>query len=155
MTRSGRIGLAYMVTVGGLLLLALLMIVGPAQPATAVTVQPQHEAVVASFPSTTTVLAEAVDLQGGRLVAIVMPSTWISANLTFQASWDGDSYANLYDDSGNEVAVTVSPTTGSRYVVFDALDNMEGVRFVKVRSGTAAAAITQTTETSVTLVVRP
>jgi hypothetical protein len=152
MRAMGRMGLA--ATVCGLLLLALLALLGPVQDVEAVTVQPQHEAVYATFAQTST-LSAVSDLMGARLVAVVMPSTWVSANLTFQASWDGASYADLYDDSGNEVTVTVSPTTGSRYVVFDALENYEGVRFLKVRSGTGSAVITQTAATTITLVVRP
>ena len=154
MSKRGRAWLA--VAVGGLLLTLLLALYGPAPgPAyagmPAVSVQPQHEAVYAVFAQTSTV-ATAVDLQGGRLVAIQMPSTWVSANLTYQASWDGTTYADLYDDGGNEVSTVV---TQSRYVVFDSLDNMEGARFVTVRSGSSGTVVTQTAATTVTLIVRP
>ena len=154
MSKRGRAWLA--VAVGGLLLTLLLALYGPAPgPAyagmPAVSVQPQHEAVYAVFAQTSTV-ATAVDLQGGRLVAIQMPSTWVSANLTYQASWDGTTYADLYDDGGNEVSTVV---TQSRYVVFDSLDSMEGARFVTVRSGSSGTVVTQTAATTVTLIVRP
>ena len=154
MSKQGRAWLA--VAVGGLLLTLLLALYGPAPgPAyagmPAVSVQPQHEAVYAVFAQTSTV-ATAVDLQGGRLVAIQMPSTWEAANLTFQGSWDGGAYNNVYDDGGNEVSVTAA---ASRYIVFDALGNIEGLRFVKVRSGSAGTVVTQTAATTVTLIVRP
>jgi len=88
--------------------------------------------------------------RGKRLFAIVMPSSWTAANLTFQASIDGTTYNNLYDYNGSEVTVTAA---ASRYIVLDPL-TFAGVAGVKIRSGTSGTPVNQGADRTLTLVVR-
>jgi len=115
-----------------------------------ITYQPALQTVTATILGTAS-LSAAVDLMGGRLVGIQMPSAWTAAGLTFQASADGETYADLYDDGGNEVGGSAA---ASRYIVFDAGANFEGVRWLKVRSGTAASAVNQDATRTLTLAVK-
>lgn len=85
----------------------------------------------------------------GRLVGIYLPA-WDSAAVTFQACDTSDgTFQNVYDDAGNEESIAAS--TGDRYVHLNP-DDWLGVNFVKCRSGTAAAAVNQTTAETLTLV---
>jgi hypothetical protein len=65
-----------------------------------------------------------------------------SAALTFQISEDGTTYRNYYDEFGSEVSVPAS--TGARIVRFNPGD-LRNIRYIKIRSGTAASAVNQTT----------
>jgi len=84
-------------------------------------------------------LSDAVDL--GRLspVGILIPATWTAAVLTFQGSPDGVTYGKMCDTAGE---VQIASVAGGEYVVLNPLA-FGGVRFLKVRSGTAAAAVAQ------------
>jgi hypothetical protein len=95
-------------------------------------------------------LSDAVDLGGRKLVAIVMPSSWTAASLTFQASPDGVTYDDLYD-SATERSVTAA---ASRYLAFNIADWVS-VRFLKIRSGTAGTPVNQAAARTLTLVVQP
>ena len=87
-------------------------------------------------------LSGALDLWGCELVAIQMSGVWTAAGLTFQASHDGTTYGNVYDESANEVALTVDAL---QYITFDRdiKANLSGIRWIKVRSGTAAIPVNQ------------
>jgi len=74
------------------------------------------------------------------VIGLVVP-TFDSAALTFQVSTVGTTYYNLYDEAGNEVVI---PASTFNRVVAAPLE-LRGWRFVKVRSGTSAAAVNQTT----------
>lgn len=95
-------------------------------------------------------LSGAVDLGGRKLVAIVMPSGWDAAGMTFQASPDGVTYYNVYDGS-TEREVDVAASYYSALSIADWV----GIRWLKVRSGTAASAVNQTAERTLTLVIQP
>ena len=95
-------------------------------------------------------LSSAVDLGGRKLVAIVMPSAWTAASLTFQASVDGVTYYDVYDGSTERtVAVAAS------YYSMLAIGDYVGVRYLKVRSGTAASGVNQGADRTLTLVLQP
>jgi len=101
-------------------------------------------------------LSAEIDLGAGRvLCAIDMPADWTAANLTFQASYNtGGTFDNLYDQYGTEKNITAAE---DRYISLDDPAFWMGVRYLKVRSGTAASPVAQTREggTVVTLVVKP
>lgn len=97
-------------------------------------------------------LSTAVDLQGCRLVAIVMSAGWDTAGMTFQASVDGSTWINVHDDAGNEQALVVA---GSRYWVILAPSEWESIRHLKIRSGTSGTPVAQTAERVIELVVVP
>lgn len=84
-------------------------------------------------------LSGAIAILGAAPMAIVMPSAWTAADLTFQVSHDGTNYYNLYY-GGSEERI-LSPTAGTAV----ALD--PGVfacwQYMKVRSGTSGTAVNQ------------
>lgn len=79
---------------------------------------------------------------GSRVVAIVMPSGWTAAALTFSAGLASDSLNDIYDQGGTELNFTVG---ASRYVVLDQdqAANLTNIRFLRLRSGTAGTPVTQ------------
>lgn len=93
-------------------------------------------------------LSDAVNMQGGRLCAIVMPADWTAADLTFMGSADGATFYNLYDADDAEITVQASD---DRYILLDG-GRWLGVRNLKVRSGTSAAAVNQGAQRLITLV---
>lgn len=88
-----------------------------------------------------TSLSNAAQLGGARPVAILMPGTWTSADLTFQGSFDGTTYGNLYDASATEVTVTNAAAT-ARYITLDP-SKFASCVYLKVRSGTSGSAVNQ------------
>ena len=94
-------------------------------------------------------LGAAVDLDRQRLHRIMLPGDWTAAALSFQASADGQTYADLYDGSG-EVVIAAGIAAAGRAIVVDPAI-FYGIRFLKVRSGTAAAAVAQGGARSLTL----
>jgi hypothetical protein len=91
------------------------------------------------------------DLAGGALVAIIPDSAWDTNAVTFQASLDGTNWFNLYN-GGTEYSL--AGVVASAFCAVDP-DLFLGARYVKVRSGTGAAAVNQTGAVVVTLVARP
>lgn len=88
---------------------------------------------------------------GVHLCAIQMPAAWDTANLSFQASADGITYSELYDMYGAPYAVV---SAASRLIVLNVQD-FSGLKFLKIRSGTAASAVNQTADRTLTLILRP
>lgn len=111
------------------------------------------------FATTTATIADSASLSGavdlsafaGTLVAIQTGSGWTAAVMTFQASADGVTYANLYNSAGAEV--TTGSIAASTYTALDPAD-FAGVRYLKVRSGTSSAASNQSGGDTLTLVLR-
>lgn len=99
-------------------------------------------------------LSAEIDLGAGRvLCGIDMPADWTAANLTFQASYNsGGTFDNLYDQYGTEKTVTAAE---DRYIPLDDPAFWMGVRYLKVRSGTAASAVAQGAERVIQLIVKP
>ncbi len=106
-------------------------------------------AVAAAVIGTGTSLSDAADLLRGRLASIQMPASWDAADLTFQTSADGATYANFYDATGQEYTI---PAAASRSILIPR-DDFIGVRYLKVRSGTAGAPIIQAADRSLALVL--
>ena len=92
-------------------------------------------------------LSGAVDLEGLALARLEMPATWTAADITFQVSHDGATYTPYYDETGDPITLVVA---ASRTVRLPPLD-WDGVRYVKVQSGTPAAAVNQGGARTVTL----
>lgn len=90
------------------------------------------------------------DIKGMRLFAIVMPSSWTTANLTFQASHDGSTYNNVYDQNGTELVVTAA---ASRFIYLDPTI-FPAIQWLKVRSGTSSSPVNQGGNRVLTLVLR-
>lgn len=86
-------------------------------------------------------LSNAVNLTlvGGPLVGVQMPAAWTAANLTFQVSHDGTTYQDFYTSAGAEIVLTAA---AARFIAIDPA-NYFGVRFVRLRSGTAGVPVNQ------------
>ncbi len=82
-----------------------------------------------------------INLRDKILVGLQMPAAWTAAELTFQVSADSDgaTFANLYDQDGNEV---VYQAAVDRYIQFTPSDWV-GINFLRIRSGRLAAPINQ------------
>lgn len=93
-------------------------------------------------------LSSVIDLSEGRLARIHIPAAWTAANLTFQASSDGASFADLYDAYGAEYSVVVG---GAARSIMVPLSDFIGIRYIKVRSGTSAAPVNQAADRTLTL----
>jgi len=97
-------------------------------------------------------LSAALDLGTNRLAQIVIPSSWTTADLTFQTSADGAVYNDFYDAQGSEYTVTVGGASRSIGV---SLADFIGVRYLKVRSGTTGTPVNQGGQRVLTLVLVP
>ena len=78
-------------------------------------------------------------LQGRILTGVYMPAAWTAAGLTFQASYDGVTWFNVYDTTGE---LTITTAAASLYLALDGTKFL-GVNFLKVRSGTAGVPVAQ------------
>lgn len=92
-------------------------------------------------------VSDAVDTGGYALLALETPAAWTAAALTFQHSRDGStSWTDLYDDQGTEVSIPSAAlsTTASRTIVDNTiLNRLAPLRYLRVRSGTAAIPVAQ------------
>ena len=88
----------------------------------------------------------------GKMQAIEIPNgTWATANITFQASTDqGTTYLDVYDADGNEVTATVGGT--NRIIAVDPTI-FAGFSHIKLRSGTTATPVDQTSSPTVNVLV--
>ncbi len=96
-------------------------------------------------------LTPAIDLGLYRLARIVMPSAWTAAVITFQTSPDGTNWNDLYDASGAEYTIQAA---ASRSILVP-LSDFLGTRYLRIRSGTSAAAVAQSAGAAFTLVGVP
>ena len=96
-------------------------------------------------------LSDAVEIDEGMLVGMVLPAAWTAANITLQGAADNavSTFNNLYDVEGTEVTIVAS---ASRYVALVPAD-FAGLKAVKVRSGTNAVPVNQGGDRSITLVI--
>lgn len=95
-------------------------------------------------------LSDAVDLEAGTLAAIIMPAAWDAADLTFQASGNGEDFFDLYDEQAQEIAVDADADYYIRLIP----PEWAGIRYIKVRSGTSGSPVTQADEREIILVTR-
>lgn len=91
-----------------------------------------------------------VDLGANDLIAFEMPESWAGTALTFQSKANNvddeqatpEDWDDVYDDTGTEVSVTVA--AGRIVVVGTATKAAIGaLRYLRIRSGTAAAPVNQ------------
>jgi hypothetical protein len=94
--------------------------------------------------------SDVVELGFEAPTAIYMPAAWTAADLSFLGSFDGITYGNL-EYEGTEVKLT--PAAGDVQV----LDHFKfkAVRYLKLRSGVAAAEIEQAATRIFTLISSP
>lgn len=125
-----------------------------------------HDAVITTGQS----LSSIIDLGGEYTAcAVEVPSTWTAADITFQAAThtgrttpaaNGVSpqdaleavltFRDLYDAAGTEYKLTVG-AAGNK-ILFIADGVLEGIQFLKIRSGTTAAPVVQAATTTLRVV---
>lgn len=94
-------------------------------------------------------LSESIDITGIKKPRrVIMPSAWTAANLTFQGSYDDSTFNDVYDYNGTELNVTAA---ASRTIELP-FTTLDGIRYLKVRSGTAGVAVNQGAERTLYLV---
>jgi hypothetical protein len=111
----------------------------------------QTTLLTAVIPAGATGISAALDLNDSRLGVIYVPAGWLAANITFQVSHDGATFANLYDSTGAEYTVTAA---ASRAIAVPLADFL-GARYVKLRSGTSGGPVNQTGAPSLVLALVP
>lgn len=99
-------------------------------------------------------LSGAVELAEGQLVGLLMPAAWTDAALSFDVSYDGVTYAPLYNQNGEvRVSSTSVSTAERRFLALDPVDFL-GAKYVKIRSGLNGAAVAQGGARTLTLLMR-
>ena len=81
-------------------------------------------------------VSDIVDVQGHGLVGIIIPAAFTGTTLTFQGSFDNNTFVAMYDSAGTELSVTVST---SRMISFCPSDFVSP-RYLKIVSGSAEGA---------------
>jgi predicted RecA/RadA family phage recombinase len=87
-------------------------------------------------------MVDGVALGSFHHLAIHMPASWTTGNLTLLASSSLEgTYNDVYDDAGSEVTIVAA---ASRCIVVDLLALAMGpLRFIKLRSGTSGTPVQQ------------
>lgn len=98
-------------------------------------------------------LSAAAATGGAALVGILFPAAWTAAAVSFQVSFDGTTFYDLFNQTG-EVAIPAAQVAVSRVVMVNPLDFL-GAPYLKLRSGLTAAAVNQGAARTLTLVTRP
>ena len=95
-------------------------------------------------------LSAAVDLGGRVLCGIAFPAAWTAAGITFQGSTTlAGTYVDLYTETAE---ISATSAAASRYVGLDS-SYFFGINFLKVRSGTSAAAVAQGADRTLQLLI--
>ena len=103
------------------------------------------DAVIASGQS----LSSVIDLEQLNITGFLIPASWTTAKLTFQASPDGTTFGDVQDSSGNEIQLTVA---AGKFVGVN-LSELSGLRFIKVRSGTSGTPVNQGADRTISIVL--
>jgi hypothetical protein len=96
-------------------------------------------------------LSAAVPINQMVVVGLIMPDAWTAADLTFAVSSDGGAtFRDLYGSA--DAAVQYQASAGHQ-IGFDPTP-WRGIDQVKVRSGTADAAVNQAADRTITLLLK-
>lgn len=93
-------------------------------------------------------VSDDVNMGGRVLVGIEMPAAWTAASITFQASFDGTNFFDVYDNLGVEVGATA---VASRFIAMNPTA-LYGIKYIRVRSGTTASPVNQAAERVINLI---
>ena len=97
-----------------------------------------------------TSVSTTLDLKSRPIVGVALPSSWTTADITFQVSFDGTTWHDVYSIWGDELIV---PAAASRYITFSTYESL-GARYIRVRSGTAASAVNQAADRTLRILTR-
>lgn len=98
-------------------------------------------------------LSSAIGLGAKSFVGIAMPATWTAASITFQVSYDGSTFLNLFDANGTEIMIASASAAASQAAMVDR-NLLRGAALIKVRSGTAAVPVNQGADRVLGVLVR-
>ena len=100
-------------------------------------------------------LSGTVDLDGGdrQMVGMQMPAAWTAADVTFAVSHDGTTFVPLHW-SGAEYTIAAAGGADASLGVSLEPSAFAGWPFVRVRSGTSAAAVNQLAERTLIVLTR-
>lgn len=84
-------------------------------------------------------LSGAIDMTDKTIWSILMPAAWTAADITFQASYDGTNYYNLYE-GGTEYQLA---TDANRVLTITKPQLFILVTHIKIRSGTTGTPVNQ------------
>jgi hypothetical protein len=102
----------------------------------------KHAPVIANGAAVST----AINLAGGTLVAIQLPAAWTAADITFEGSFDGTTWAPVFDDASAEVkiaAATVAAQVGRILVSAGVLSKLAALPMFRIVSGVAGTQVNQ------------
>lgn len=107
------------------------------------------------FITAGTSLSAEADIANKQLVGIVLPAAWIAAagGLTIQASVDGGVTWNEITTAAGAVFTAAYTAAGPANIAIDPT-TLRGVLSIKVRSGTKASPVNQTSTVTVRLVTK-
>ena len=94
-------------------------------------------------------LSDGADCSAGTIVRITVPQEFTDANLTFQASSDGNMYNDLYNDKEEEITLQAKADT----TIVVSAPWTRTVAFIKIRSGTRRAPVPQKVTTKLAIAV--
>jgi hypothetical protein len=116
-------------------------------------IQGEHLAIPVPIAAGATGLSGVVNISGMCLMAIKMPASWATANITFQAcETPTGTFYDLYDDAGSEVLVTAAQ---QKVISCDSVAlKLAPLQFIKIRSGTTATPVNQTGAPTLYLLVK-
>ena len=108
---------------------------------------------VLTIPSGTSV-SGVLDTGRDSILGIVMPSSWTSADLTFEVSYDNITWVGMvYDETSSQCNSISSPAPSSAHTV--SLSGLLPYRYVRLRSGTTSSPVVQGGDRSVVVLLRP
>lgn len=103
--------------------------------------------VTINFPNNGT-NSSSVDCGGASPIALLIPSTFVSCNLTFQSSLDGQNYKNIRDSSGNGTLLTIAAAADDHVPLDPSV--FSAVRYLRIVCSSA-----QTSSTTIVVVMGP
>ena len=77
----------------------------------------------------------------GENAGIIIPSNWVTADISFLVSNDNSSYSSLYDEAGAEVVVKTVKSTAVSFGAKNA--KLYPFGYMKIRSGSATTPVVQ------------
>lgn len=94
-----------------------------------------------------------INLECYRYFSLQMPSDWTTANITLLGSLDyGGDFYPVYDDTGTEISITAA---ASRIISVNAAAlKIAPLKYIKLRSGTAATPINQTAMRTINIICK-
>lgn len=97
--------------------------------------------------------SDAIDIRTAANLAIVMPTAWTAAGLSFLGSDSIDgTFQSIYNDAGTEITATA--TASQNVSMNTAVMNITQFAYIKIRSGTAGTPVVQAAERSIKVVYK-